>query len=147
VTVLPSRLMDMQQSKLRSTTSIFLSAWLGFLACLMGCAHTAFASTPTSKCLVGQATDVPSDAPNSCCEHHKRPGVPDKSGSQPLSCCPLHTTLHKQSTASGAAVQPPVLLAHIALPSVPLSTTLFEDLRHHLGSGRDLLLQSRVLRI
>src|SRR5262249_40816991 len=135
----------MQQSKLRSVMSIFLSAWLGFLACLMGCAHPAFAP-PTSKCPVGQATNVPSDAPNSCCEHHKRPGVPSKSGSTPLSCCPLNTTLHK-STASAAAVQPDVLLAHTALPSAPLSTTHFESPVHHLGSGRDVLLQSRVLRI
>jgi hypothetical protein len=137
----------MQQSKLQSTTAIFLSAWLGFLACLLGCARPAFASPAAPKCPISEATNDAREAPDSCCEHHKRPGAPEKNGAQPLSCCPLNATLHKQITASAAAVQRPVALARITIPSVSRSTTFFEDPAHHLESGRDLLLQSRVLRI
>ena len=146
VVVLASRLAQMKQSKLKSATAMFLSAWLGFLACLLGCAHPAFASAATPECPTSEVTNAPSDAPSSCCEHHKRPGAPDKS-SQPLSCCPLNATLHKQTTASAVAIQPPVVFAQIALPPAPLFTAFFERPPHHLDSGRDFLLQSRILRI
>lgn len=136
----------MKESKLKSGTAVFLSAWLGFLACLLGCAHPAFASLAAAECPAGEATNAPSDAPSSCCEHHKRSGAPDKS-SQPLSCCPLNATLHKQTTASAVAVRPPVALTQLTIPSVPLFAVAFEKPPHRLDSGREFLLQSRVLRI
>jgi hypothetical protein len=136
----------MRHSKLKSTTAIFLSAWLGFLACLMGCAHPAFASSAAAECSTSEVTNAPSDAPSSCCEHHKKSGAPGKR-SQPLSCCPLNATLHKQTTASAVSVQPPVIIAQLTIPTVPLFAAAFEKPPHRLDSGREFLLQGRVLRI
>jgi hypothetical protein len=144
--VLTSRMAHMQHGKLRSTTSVFLSAWVGFLACLMGCAHPAFASAAVPECPSTEATNTASDTPDSCCEHDKRSGAPEKS-SQPLSCCPLNATLHKQTTASAIAIPPPLALAQVKGPSVPLFAAALEKPPHHLDSGREFLLQSRVLRI
>src|SRR5271156_2574194 len=116
--------------KLKSTTAIFLSAWLGFLACLLGCAP-AFASPAVSECPTTEATNAATEAPSSCCEHHKRPGGrPDKS-SQPLSCCPLNATLHKQTNASAVAVQPPaVAVVLITIPSLPPFSSVLENPPH-----------------
>src|SRR5882672_5724919 len=94
--------------RLRPMTATALSFWIGFLACVMGCAQPVFAS---ARPLLEQATELQAaPAPNghmadaeSCCHHGRNSsGNSEKhQHTQTISCCPLDATLlQKQDPVS-----------------------------------------------
>ncbi|HEX3121384.1 MAG TPA: hypothetical protein VHP80_19955 [Candidatus Acidoferrum sp.] len=137
---------------MRSITATALSLWLGVLACLLGCAKPAAASTqrPSSE---ASMTTCPTggDADDSCCQHgHGSSDGSDKSSHHAKSCCPTETaltqrdstsvehavSLHVDALALPAINEPSVTFVRTA-PAVP---TLWQ-------AGRDILRQVHVLRI
>jgi len=140
----------------RSLTATTLSLWIGLLACVLGCAQPVLSSTkpaharlsePESAARGDADRTVGSEGP--CC-HHTRGSQKNKQPAQTISCCPLDATLlQKQDPVShlrdfssvliftllqfGSSLE---LLARTAASGPPLVHT-----------GRDLLLQTRLLRI
>src|ERR1700693_2779126 len=90
---------------LRPVTATALALWLGFLACVLGCAQPIVTSTlshaQVSKPTADQGDGDKMAEAGSCCHHHH--GTSDKSnhGLQTISCCPLDATLiQKEDPAS-----------------------------------------------
>ena len=139
----------------RSLVSTALSCWFGFLACLLGCARPTLATVPCIQAQISSenlaSANANTDDSSSCCEHgrnsSRRPKENKHSGA---SCCPLDATLiQKQNAVSSLSIG-----THIA---VLVSFTVHPP---SLGSacgamwpprvcyaGRDILLQTHVLRI
>jgi hypothetical protein len=141
---------------LRSLTGTALSIWLGFLACVLGCAQPTVAA---EICSTAQQTSLhsspfanPVDADGGSCCHHQR-GSSKNSGNKQqssVSCCPLDATVIQKQTLSS----PSPVAVHIAITAL----LVFDLSAHSLStdrivqpplwqSGRDVLLQARVLRI
>jgi hypothetical protein len=141
---------------LRPLTATVLALWLGFLACVLGCAQPILASTPSHtqiseprKAVNGGDSDkIVDDRP--CCHHHH--GAPDKNnqGLQTISCCPLDATLiQKQDPVSSKSAHPfaAVLMLFVFNSSSGLSATNRISAPTVWHAGRDVLLQIHVLRI
>jgi hypothetical protein len=137
-------------------TATLLAFWLGFLACVLGCARPVLASTPSGPQISeasAAATQADSDKmadAGPCCHHHQGTSDKNKQGLQTISCCPLDATLiQKQDPASSKSGHPyaVVLILFVLNPSLRLSA------RHDINAptvchaGRDVLLQAHVLRI
>ena len=132
----------------QSLTATVLSLWLGFLACVLGCAHPV-SSTPRSASqvnasgvLCNDGDDADGDSP--CCTGH---GSSQKHHN--ISCCPLDATLiQKQDTSSQVIdhVHLAVFTLLIFHPSIPLLTPVERPPTARL-EGRDILLQTHILRI
>src|ERR1700742_3766425 len=139
--------------RMRSVTAAALSLWLGIIACLLGCAKPAAASTqgtgaeqPIAKCPEGG-----SDTGDSCCQHgHDPHGNPDKGSHHAKSCCPTETALTaRKDTAQVQAVFVDVDVLAMPVAGASSAVLLPSDgvtptPRH---SGRDILRRVHVLRI
>jgi hypothetical protein len=140
----------------RPLTAAALSLWIGFLACVLGCAQPVLASPkptqaqfsePESAARGDAGGTISSEGP--CC-HHSRGSQKDKQPVQSVSCCPLDATLLQKQDAVSlsrtslfvAAVT--LLLSH---PVLTLCAAREIDAPHLAHTGRDLLLQTRLLRI
>jgi hypothetical protein len=141
---------------LRSLTGTALSIWLGFLACVLGCAQPTVAAElcPTARqtSLRSSPFANPVDNYGGTCCHHQR-GSSKNSGDKQqssVSCCPLDATvIQKQSLSSPSPVS-----VHIAITALPVfDRSAYSLSTDRIGqpplwqSGRDVLLQVRVLRI
>ena len=140
---------------LRPVTATALALWLGFLACVLGCAQPVLASTP-ERIPISQPRAAASEADSKmgdagpCCHHHHGTSDENKQGLQTLSCCPLDATLiQKQDSASSKIGHPyaVVLMLFVLNPSFRLSASGGIDPPSVYHAGRDVLLQAHVLRI
>jgi hypothetical protein len=137
---------------MRSVTATALSLWLGVLACLLGCAKPAAASTqPSSSEATMTTCPTGGDAGDSCCQHgHDSSGGSDKSSRHAKSCCPTETALtQRDSTSVEHAVSLPV--DTLALPAIDEPSIIFVRTAPAVPTlwqaGRDILRQVHVLRI
>jgi hypothetical protein len=140
---------------LRHLTATVLAFWLGFLACLLGCAQPVLASTPSrtqifeSRTPANEADSKMGDA-GSCCHHHHGTSDGNKPGVQTISCCPLDATLiQKQDpgAANSGHHYAVVLMVFVVNPSFRLSASNGINTPPVGHAGRDVLLQTHVLRI
>src|SRR5215469_9182610 len=95
--------------RLRSVVSITLSCWLGFLACVLGCAQPAVAAPlceqnqiPAGRKSTPETAGSNAGDDAACCHRSRSsPGGPHQNNHSGLSCCPLDVTLiQKQDPAS-----------------------------------------------
>lgn len=127
---------------------MLLAAWMGFLVCLLGCVPSTLAGQPCPISKAAKQCGKPSD---SCPHHRKQPNNPCNSQNCPPSaaCCPAGIVVQKQPPKpqlvplSSTAAAPAALIAvanasPVGAPNGP---------PHLLNTGRDILLQSRILRI
>jgi hypothetical protein len=140
---------------LRPLTATVLASWLGFLACVLGCAQPVLASGPShtqiveSKTTANEADSKMGDA-GSCCHHHHRTSDGNKPGVQTISCCPLDATLiQKQDpgAANGGHHYAVVLMIIVLNPSFRLSASNGINTPSVGHAGRDVLLKTHILRI
>jgi hypothetical protein len=140
---------------LRHLTATLLAFWLGFLACLLGCAQPVLATTPShteifeSRTTANEADSKMDDA-GSCCHHHRGTSDGSKQGVQTISCCPLDATLiQKQDPGSVNSGQhyAVVLMIFVVNPSFRLSASNGINTPPVGHAGRDVLLQTHILRI
>ena len=134
---------------LRHLTATVLAFWLGFLACLLGCAQPVLASTPSnaeifgSRTIANEADSKMGDA-GSCCHHHHGTSDGNKQSVQTISCCPLDATLiQKQDPGATNSV----LMIFVVNPSFRLSASNGINTPPVGHAGRDVLLQTHILRI
>lgn len=98
----------------RSLTANALSLWIGFLACVLGCAQPVLSSTKSAHAHLSEPESAaPGDANGTvgsegpCC-HHTRGSQKNKQPAQTISCCPLDATLlQKQDPSRISAIFPP----------------------------------------
>jgi hypothetical protein len=141
---------------LRPLTAAALALWLGFLACVLGCAQPLLASTP-SHTQISEPTAAANEGDTSkmvdagpCCHHHHGPSDKNNQALQTISCCPLDATLiQKQDPASSKSAHPysAVLMLFVFNSSFQLSATNGINTAIVWHAGRDVLLQAHVLRI
>jgi hypothetical protein len=140
---------------LRPLTATVLALWLGFLACLLGCAQPVLASRPSrtqiveSKTTANEADGKIGDA-GACCHHHHGSSDGNKPGVQTISCCPLGATLiQKQDPGSvnNGHHDAVVLMIFVLNPSFRLSAGKGINTPPIGHAGRDVLLQTHILRI
>jgi hypothetical protein len=140
---------------LRPLTATVLASWLGFLACVLGCAQPVLASGPShtqiveSKTTANEADSKMGDA-GSCCHHHHGTSDGNKPGVQTISCCPLDATLiQKQDpgAANGGHHYAVVLMIIVLNPSFRLSASNGINTPPVGHAGRDVLLKTHILRI
>jgi len=144
----------MGRLRLKQVTAIALSLWLGCLACLLGCVQPVSASTPpTQRISELKANENDNDrmansAP--CCHHSGKTSEKNKQGSTNSSCCGLNATLtQKQDPISTSRTYLSVFVLSLLVPhsSVPLSPSTDKSAAIAWHAGRDLLLQTHILRI
>jgi hypothetical protein len=140
---------------LRPVTATVLAFWLGFLACLLGCAQPVLASTPSrtqifeSRTTANEADSKMGDS-DACCHHHRGTSDGNKQGLQTISCCPLDATLiQKQDpgSANSGNTYAVVLMLFVLNPLFRLSASNGINTPPVGHAGRDVLLQAHVLRI
>jgi len=140
---------------LRPLTATVLALWLGFMACLLGCAQPILASAPSGS-QMSQSSSAANDADSKmgdvgpCCHHHHGTSDGNKQGVQTISCCPLDATLiQKQDPSSPKSDHhyAVVLMMLVLNPSFRLSATDGINTPPIGHAGRDVLLQAHVLRI
>jgi hypothetical protein len=139
---------------LRPLTATVLALWLGFLACLLGCAQVP-ASAPSDTQIsqsraAGDEADSKMGDAGSCCHHHHGTSDGNKQGLQTISCCPLDATLiQKQDPASQKSDNhyAVVLMMFVLNPPFRLSASDGINTPPIGHTGRDVLLQAHVLRI
>lgn len=140
---------------LRPLTATVLALWLGFLACVLGCAQPVLASAPSgiqisqSSAAANEADSKMGDA-GSCCHQHHDTSDGNKQGLQTISCCPLDATLiQKQDLASAKSDHhyAVVLMMLVLNPPLRLSASDGINAVPVVHAGRDVLLQTHVLRI
>jgi hypothetical protein len=139
---------------LRPLTATVLAFWLGFLACLLGCAQV-LASTPSrtqvfqSRTIATEAESKMGDA-GTCCHHHHGTSDGKKQGLQTISCCPLDATLiQKQDPelAKSGHHYAVVLRISVLEPWFRLSARNGTHAAPVGHAGREVLLQAHILRI
>jgi hypothetical protein len=140
---------------LRPLTATVLAFWLGFLACLLGCASPVLASTPSRTKIFKSRTpaneaDRKMDDAGSCCPHHRGTSDGDKRSVQTISCCPLDATLiqkQDRGAANSGHHYAVVLMNFVLNPSFRLSASNGINAPPVGYAGRDVLLQTHTLRI
>jgi hypothetical protein len=138
---------------LRSMTAGALSLWLGVLACLLGCAKPAAASTHHSATQQAAANcpEGGSDDSDSCCQHgHDSRGIPDKSSHHAKSCCPTETALAERKSAPivhAISVDLETLAMPVADASSVVLASAVASIPTPWHAGRDILRRVHVLRI
>jgi hypothetical protein len=133
--------------------STALSCWLGFLACVLGCALPMSATVLCERAQVSEldaAARHETAGADACCHHSRNSsGSSKETEHNTVSCCPLDATLlQKQNPA------PPRSELYVAILALPIFSSLNQlsagdalrlpTLSH---PGRDVLLQTHVLRI
>jgi len=161
-------------NSLRPVVAAGVSLWIGVLACVMGCALPVVAHAGGHDLARSQGGAAQSDASPMAgmenCPHHslgkvpasgtvpaggKGPGRPadgkSPGGSMPgrMSCCPPEVTVAPKSHYSAPAI---VVVASFGVASpLQLSASWFssfvELVPPVIHSGRDTLLQTRLLRV
>jgi hypothetical protein len=138
---------------LRPVAATVLSLWLGVLACLLGCATPASASTERRQASEVGAVNCSNrdmEVGDSCCQHGHNPGGSEKNRHHEVSCCPTETVLIQKRNLTSPA------LTHLfaaVLTLVNLHPSGYVPARTNASpapvwqSGRDILLQVHVLRI
>jgi hypothetical protein len=143
---------------LRSVMATTLSLWMGVLACVLGCAMPAAASSAAtetqasghSKALCAERGSDGGE-PEPCCRHGHHPADgSEKNEHRAISCCPTETALiQKQNVAPPTSAQ--LCVAVLTLPNFQASNFVTANANASLStighSGRELLLQVHVLRI
>jgi hypothetical protein len=135
---------------IRSGLAIALSCWLGFLACILGCAMPL--STSTSSCdkkqiSAGATAAGKQDSDLACCHHNRSSSESHKHNPNDGSCCTMNVTLTQKNDQS------PSLVCNSHAVETPLAVTNASLAFHEVSvaslwpTGRDVLLQARVLRI
>jgi hypothetical protein len=147
----------MNALRLRSLMATGLSLWLGFLACVLGCAQPVLGSETSSQTGVFGPSPAANEGGNGemgdagpCCHHGRGASSKNKPVAQMVSCCPLDATLmQKQDPVSRLRGQwsVVVLLLLVFHPSFPLSASKRDDAPTVWHAGRDVLLQTHILRI
>ena len=143
--------------RLRSWMATGLSLWLGFLACVLGCAPPVLGSETSSHSGVFALNPAANEDGNGemgdagpCCHHGRGASPKNKPVAQTVSCCPLDASLmQKQDPVSRLRGQwsVAVLLLLVFHPSFPLSASHRENSPTVWHAGRDVLLQTHILRI
>jgi hypothetical protein len=139
-------------NSLRSVVAAGVSLWIGVLACVMGCALPAVANVS------GPQSEASPMAGMENCPHHSVGKVPGKpadgkspGGSMPgrMSCCPPEVTVAPKSRYSAPAIV--VVASFVVASPLQLSaswlSSFVEFVPPVIHSGRDTLLQTRLLRI
>ena len=147
----------MGQLRLKQMTASALSLWLGFLACVLGCAQPVFATVPSTQAQLSElkaaANEDDSDRTaggGSCCHHSSKTPDENSQGTSNSSCCHWDATLvQKQDPAPPlrtcfSVFVPPLVALHVSVP-LPRSSEGIEPVPWH--AGRDVLLQAHILRI
>jgi hypothetical protein len=147
----------MNAMRLRSWMATGLSLWLGFLACVLGCAQPVLGSETSSHTRVFALNPAANEGGNGemgdagpCCHHGRGASSKKKPVAQTVSCCLLDAALmQKQDPVSRLRGHWPVavLLLSVFQPSFPLSASHREDAPTVWHAGRDVLLQTHILRI
>ena len=141
---------------LRPVTATALALWLGFLACILGCAQPILASIPSHTQISEPTTAASEDDSGKmvdagpCCHHHRGASDKNNQGLQTISCCPLDATLiQKQDPISPKCSHPyaAVLMLFAFNSSFRLTATNGINIPIVWQAGRDVLLQAHVLRI
>jgi hypothetical protein len=140
----------------RPLTATALSLWIGFLACVLGCAQPVLSSTTHAHAQLSEPEPAARGDANStvgsegpCC-HHTRGSQKNKQPAQTISCCPLDATLlQKQDPVShfrdfSSVLVVSLLQFHSSFELSALTATSDPPLWH---TGRDLLLKTQILRI
>jgi hypothetical protein len=147
-------------NSLRSVVAAGVSLWIGVLACVMGCALPAVAGG--HDMVRSQGADAESEAWPMAgmenCPHHSGSTVPGKpadgkspGGSMPgrMSCCPPEVTVAPKAHYSVPAIV--VVASFVVASPLQLSaswlSSFVEFVPPVIHSGRDTLLQTRLLRI
>jgi hypothetical protein len=131
--------------------AVALSLWMGVLACLMGCALPVSASSHQHN--TGLQSKANCDANSNlgetepCCHHGSGSSKKTKHDSQ-ISCCVSDATvIQKQDPVSIARSGSVALVVVVFHPSIQLSATRRDNTLSVWQTGRDVLLQARILRI
>jgi hypothetical protein len=147
----------MQLLRPRPLAATALSLWIGFLACVLGCAQPILAPPKLAQAQLLQSQAAPlADVHRTvtreepCC-HHTRGSHKDSQRVEKISCCPLDATLLQKpdpASFSRASFLIATLTLLISQPALPPSAMALENTSPPLAhSGRDILLQARILRI
>jgi hypothetical protein len=146
----------MRAMHLRPVTATVLSFWLGFLACVLGCARPGLASTPSSPTQISESRVAASEGSSGqmadaepCCHHSHGASQKNNQGAKAVSCCPLDATLiQKQDPVSAVSAHSyvAVLTLFVFHPSFQLSASN-GNATNVWHAGRDVLLQTHILRI
>jgi hypothetical protein len=152
--------MRLTLNSLRSVVAAGVSLWIGVLACVMGCALPAVAGRhdlARSQSDTSHSEASPMAGMENC-PHHSGSTIPGKpadgkspGGSMPgrMSCCPPEVTVAPKAHYSAPAI---VVVASFVVAS-PLQlvaswfSSFVEFVPPVIHSGRDTLLQTRLLRI
>jgi len=144
-------LVQMNVLSIRSGLAIALSCWLGFLACILGCAMPLPASTSSceKKQIAAEATAAAEQVSDmACCHHNRGSSGSHRHAPNDGSCCSLNVTLTQKHDQSPSLVGNSYVAAQTPLAVTNASLTFDEVPATSLWpTGRDVLLQARVLRI
>ena len=143
--------------RLQSLMATGLSLWLGFLACVLGCAQPVLGSETSSHTGVFALNPAANEDGNGemgdagpCCHHGRGASSNNKPVAQTVSCCPLDATLmQKQDPVSRLRGHWSVVVFLLLVfhSSFPLSASDRENAPTVWHAGRDVLLQTHILRI
>lgn len=147
----------MDRLRLKRLTAIALTLWLGFLACVLGCAQPVSASALSAPApfprfnaaanenIHDRVADV-----GSCCHHSGKTQKKNGQGSENLSCCPLDATLlQKQDCVAPLRVYLHVFVLPLSALHAPVPSSANPEITGPIPwhAGRDVLLQTHILRI
>jgi hypothetical protein len=134
----------------RSMAAVALSLWMGALACLMGCALPVSASSHRQTAGLPSKTNC--DASNlgetePCCHHGSSSSKKTKHDNR-ISCCVSDATvIQKQDPVSISRAESVAFVVVVFHPSIQLAATRRDNTLSVWQTGRDVLLQARILRI
>ena len=134
--------------------AVAVTLWLSLLACATGCMQPMFAGSDKNTAAASANHDaVHQMADMENCHHSSGPAkptdAPKPTSNNGLSCCPLETTLIQKWDATGKKIE---FVHSFSLPMesdvlVVRYQTAVEIGAPALHSGRDILLETRLLRI
>jgi hypothetical protein len=138
-------------SGFRSMAAVALSLWMGALACLMGCALPVSASSRQQA--TGLQAKANCDANSNpgetepCCHHGSSSSKKTKHDNR-ISCCVSDATvIQKQDPVSISRAESVAFVVVMFRPSIQLNATRSDNPSSVWQTGRDVLLQARILRI
>jgi hypothetical protein len=138
-------------SGFRSMAGVALSLWMGALACLMGCALPVSASSHQQA--TGLQAKANCDANSNlgetepCCHHGSSSSKKTKHDNQIACCVSDATVIQKQDPVSISRAESVAFVVVVFHPSIQLTATWRDNTSSVWQTGRDVLLQARILRI
>jgi hypothetical protein len=137
--------------------AIALSLWLGFLACILGCAQPVSASALSTPARISERKTVTNELHNDwmadtgpCCHHSRKRSEKHQQDATTVSCCPLDATLiQKQDPTPPSRIFFLVFVSALLVlaTAVPFSASTDTEAPTPWRAGRDILLQAHILRI